>query len=223
MAPKDTSKPAYTAGELFGMMNDAGADAFYCETPSMLIAQISPGSSYFRSKVEGGIGLEILTLDWVSYARFSGPLSDTSTAGESARKAVVEKLGTSWGSTGLPDTVTLEELPAQPSKCLEWISITSEDLTDITSRTDGSVAFSVGAGGSDAPAGTGQLTFTASGKPVGVSFLTESGELGMFISLGNVPSDVLPEYGKDIDGKLVPGVVTNISPDEYEALVSGAG
>jgi hypothetical protein len=137
-APADTIAPtAVGVDEVVDDLNAAGSDGFACTIGDIVVAWDGT-DSLFRSMDTTGTGLEIVTVDMVSYARYVGSLDADASA---ARRAIVERLAGGWASWGQPDTITLEELPATPLQCLSWIGIEVSAITGAERGADGAVSF----------------------------------------------------------------------------------
>jgi hypothetical protein len=106
-----------TTDAVSALVDSASANGFDCRIGDVTVARLGTNSLY-RSVDANGQGLEILTVDWVSYARYTG---DIEMDASEERKAIVAELAGNWGSWGQPDTITLEELPVDPTGCLEWV------------------------------------------------------------------------------------------------------
>jgi hypothetical protein len=163
--------------------------------------------SYFASHTDSSShGLEILTLDGISYARFTGAVIDDASAGH---RTVRRKVGDQWATAGIPDTITLEELPASPSKCLEWVSIQTSDITDVRELHDGSWRF-------DVTTPEGQATGVVLDDELRIA-LNGDEYISVALSLDGV---LMPSV--TASGSRVPrGGVITLDQDEYSALVGG--
>lgn len=171
-----------------------------------------PGlDSYYAAMLEPGNGLEIVTFDGVSFARWQGPLPDDASQ---PRRDVAKKLNGAWGTWKQPDTITLEELPSSPSRCLDWVAPMT--FSDVTLQGDGSWAFIATTNTDDPEQVTGSAALD---KGVNSSFTVENTELTLldvsFIRPGDFPPATA---GKDGSRHPV-GPVVEITQDEYFALV----
>lgn len=198
-----TGKPA-TASDVIEKLNASGK--FFCESSGILIASFGDGDSFYRNAVDSsGRGLEEITLNMVSYARFTAPIPADST---SARKALLEKAGSSWVSAGIPDTIALEELPAQASKCLDFFGVDTSSIEEVVRRADGSLSFASG-------------ILTGSVNDAGLSLLDENSEIRLFIGLDALPTSTLPEFSSDASSKRTVSPVMEVSPEEFQTFVGG--
>ncbi len=207
--PSTTIRTPSDAGPLINALATDFA-AFSCHIGSITVASRATSSladSYFRSQTDDlGNGLEILTLDGISYARFTGPLLSGSSESHVSARRLVES---NWATAGIPDTITLEELPATPLGCLEWASIPQSAIIDVRKLTDGSTEFL---------AKTGDGTATGLLDPQQQALtVTLNGETLLHIDLTD-PLDAFPA----VSPPGVPaGSVVEIDQDTYQALVGG--
>lgn len=223
----ETTKPqpepsgtAVAASELAETIDAAADEGFNCKLGMVSIARKGTDSLY-RSVDDNGEGLEILTLDWVSYARYTGDLEMDASA---ERQAVVSKLAGGWGSWGQPDTITLEELPVSPTACLGWIGFDWALAAEVTETTEGGFTFTIVGGTeeenyfTEANGAQGKgVVEAAGGTPTKLTLTSGTGDLLAEIDLGG-------EAGRDA----IAGVSRNgkpehteISQEEYFALVGG--
>jgi len=205
-----------TAAQLPEITDAAGEDGFDCRIGSTTVARRA-GDSLYRSVDETGQGLEILTVDWVSYARYTGELE---TDASEERRAIVEKLHGNWGTWGQPDTITLEELPATPSGCLEWVGFDWANATNTRLDDPTTVRFDVTGDGyfsetyGDNVAGT--VTFNGTTADNMRLVAADGTEIAYILLGAEAGTQALGQAS--IGGK--PGYV-DISQEEYFALVGG--
>ena len=121
-------------------LDKAGENGFYCRIADSIVVSWFPGEtsddgamwdSFYANYVEDeDKGLEILTTDGVSYARWT---AGTEGIDDTGRRELIESLDGKWGTWGQPDTIALEELPSAPSGCLEWVSaVEYSDLSEVS-------------------------------------------------------------------------------------------
>ena len=215
--PASQPAAAPTATELAGLTDQAGEGGFDCRIGYTTVARRESDSLY-RSVDETGHGLEILTVEWISYARYTGELeSDASPE----RQAIVEKLQGNWGTWGQPDTITLEELPVTPGQCLEWVGFDWAGASDLRYTAENTVDFDVTGEGTYfaetyGDGVTGTVTFDAK-TPTRIRLVATDGTEIASIALGGDAGTQALEQAST-GGK--PGYV-DISQEEYFALVGG--
>jgi hypothetical protein len=137
----DNSKPS-NAEALLTALDAAGSKGFTCRLGDIVIAQQGSGDSwqsFYGSYIDGAQrGLEIVTINMVSYARWIGtPLDDA----KPAQVKLIKSLSGAWVTANQPDTILLEELPSTPSRCLEWVSIVADKIDSVRHATTGEWAF----------------------------------------------------------------------------------
>jgi hypothetical protein len=216
--PPTTIEPP-AAIDLIERLDEVGADAgFTCRMGDTTVSFIRPDGklpaldSRYSSLLEPGTGLEIVTLDMVSYARWQGA---TPKDASPARSAVLKKLNGAWGTWGQPDTITLEELPSSPSGCLEWVGPLT--FSDVTTQSDGSWAFIATAQGA-----TQQVTGSAALDQGAMSSFSVENQDGTLIDISFIRPPEFPPAVSAKDGSRRPvGAVVEVTQDEYFALVGG--
>jgi hypothetical protein len=200
------------AAEVAAEVDMAGEDGFACELGEITVARMAGGDSLWRSMSTEGDGLEIVTLEGVSYARWRGVLpADASRE----RRSVVAKLDGRWATWGQPDTILLEELPGTPLTCLEWVGIEWSGAS-VEAGADGAVTFSVmvpGASVAEAVEVRGEIE-QISGMP---SALVAGGDGWgeIRIALGEAAGKSAIEKAGEPDGAVT------VTQEEYFALVGG--
>lgn len=225
MAPETTAAttmaPSTTTALTFQAVTDAIIDApeFYCETGGLLWARQKDGASLYTSEVveNTGAGLQIYTTPgFVSYARFTAPVpADAS----SARRAMLEKAGSSWVTANIPDTILLEEMPATAPGCLSYLSAATEaSVSDVKKTASGVITFDVKL--DDGSTSKGQLNFNTDGSAKNLSLISEKATLDLFVVFGKLPAGVMPELIKDGEASR-PSPVITVSMEEYQTLVGG--
>lgn len=203
------------AAAIKGLVDDAAEDGFACRLGTVSVARAG-ADSLFSSFDEAGSGLQIVTLDWVSYARFTGSLDADASQ---ARRSVVNRLDGRWGTWGQPDTITLEELPVSPSACLEWVGLDLGNVTDVRLSNDGSVIVDLAVTDKDMVAVYGEMvavTFVFDDdSPRGLRVSDVDGTEIATITLGDSAS-------ASVFRALAPAEdAVTIDQDEYFALVGG--
>lgn len=214
-APQPATAP--TAMELADLIDQAGEEGFNCRIGYTTVARRA-GDSLYRSVDETGQGLEILTVEWISYARYTGELeSDASPE----RRGIVEKLQGNWGTWGQPDTITLEELPVTPTQCLEWVGFDWAGASNLRYTAENTVDFDIT--GDDTylaetygEGTTGTVDVDAK-TPTKIRLVAADGTEIASVTLGGDAGAQALEQSST-GGK--PGYV-DISQEEYFALVGG--
>lgn len=186
----------------------SSADVFTCTLGSTTIARSGTDSFYGSYLDDGTSGLEIVTLDFVSSARFVGPPpADASPQ----RARVLRTLGARWGSWGQPDTITLEELPVTVLGCLEWLAVDWRQATTVGVDAAGTVELR-------APTDTGsaRLEFTGSDGTYTRLLVYSDGATSTIDFSGD---DYLGRFGPPGQRTVAP--IVELTMDEYFALVGG--
>jgi hypothetical protein len=209
---------AVTTDAVTALIDSAAANGFDCRIGEVTVARLGTNSLY-RSVDTNGQGLEILTVNWVSYARYTGELEMDASA---ERVAIVDKLSGSWGSWGQPDTITLEELPIDPTDCLEWVGFDWALLTNPqATKTEITAAIST-----EGEAGANFTEYNGDGGRVHVDIenglatrlrLDAGGISIIDIRLGEKAA---ADIGVPAEGSGAPEHI-EISQEEYFALVGG--
>ena len=216
-----TMAPSTTTALTFQAVTDAIIDApeFYCETGGLLWARQKDGASLYSSEVveTTGAGLQIYTTpEYVSYARFTAPTPSDASA---ARRAMLEKAGTSWVTANIPDTILLEEMPATAPGCLSYLSEATEaSVSDVKKASSGVITFDVKL--TDGSTSKGQLNFNTDGSAKSISIISEKATLDLFVMFGKLPAGIIPELVKDAETSH-PSPVMTVSMEEYQTLVGG--
>lgn len=219
-APPPTTIEPPGSVDLLARVDEIAADTgFTCRMGDTTVSffpndSTNPGlDSHYAAMLKPGTGLEIATFDGVSFARWQGaPPSDAS----EPRRAIVKKLNGAWGTWGQPDTITLEELPSSPSRCLGWVAPMA--FSDVTLQGDGSWAFIAMTTTDDPQQVTGSAALD---KGVNSSFTVEDAD-GQILDVSFIRPPDFPPTSSGKEGTRQPvGSVTQITQDEYFALVGG--
>lgn len=196
--------------ELTDRLREETAYSYTCSVGDVSVSTFRSGASYYRSETGDGEGLEILTVDGVSYARYTGETTDDS----QERDAVKKKLNGAWGTWGQPDTIALEELPYGAASCMEWASIDIEDV-DKAHNHMGKTYFEVVSGGDKA---TGAVVEDEDGRETVVI----TGPDGVLLEMTLRETD-RSSIAQDIDNTepTAPENSVTLTQEEYFALVGG--
>jgi hypothetical protein len=134
----EDATPAFT--ELLVSLDEDGmGSGFSCAGAGYLVGVEADGGVYWaisNSEPTPEV-VEILTQDGISYARVT-PGSEPAPVN---RSRVIERVGTSWGSWGEPDSILLEMTPAAPSACLGWEGVVEDTAAASVARTNGVAEF----------------------------------------------------------------------------------
>lgn len=207
-----------TTEELLELLDAHSGTGFACDLGSVRLAHFNGGDSWLLSATdEEGHGLEILTVDMVSYARFSGELD--ADASRARRAAVVGKLQGDWGSWGVPDTIMLEELPVSPSRCLEWVGLGASNIKQAARHKDGVISFAVTMDVADRQTVPAAGRFGRAAQGVEFAVIAADGTRIISVFPKGVPSGFTGLEAAA--GGLSAPDATAITQAEYEALVGG--
>lgn len=209
-----------SSAELVAALDAAAEDGFSCEIAGSTTVAWFPGDgdemydSLFASYVDGaGHGLEIVTIDGVSYARWTAGSDDGATndePGSPERRALIERLAGAWGSWGQPDTITLEELPTAPSGCMSWAAI--DRFENVMRDANGRWTFDATIAEHDGAAASGVME-TADGEIESFAVAGGAGGTDPLVTVGFERPAALPAT--------VPAGVVELTQDEYFTLVGG--
>jgi hypothetical protein len=213
------TEPVLSAESLDAELDKAGENGFYCRISDSAVVSWFPGNSEDESSMwdsfyanyveEDDRGLEILTTEGVSYARWTAGTEGIETA---ARRELIERLDGKWATWGQPDTIALEELPSSPSGCLEWISVTQ--YSDLREETPARWTLK-------AELNNGSTTSSADGyinidRDAIIDFVLKSSDVSAENDLINVM--YVRPASQPVDK---PEDAVNLTQDEYMMLVSG--
>lgn len=215
-----TSETSSNLPDIQQILEGSGENGFLCEISQNLKVSWFPSedgptegmwdsfyANYTSNTPEERSGLEILTIDGVSYARWLGSSDGIETP---QRRELVEKLDGQWATWGQPDTITLEELPSSAAECMDWTTV--ESYENVRQETEGQIEF-------DAVFQDGTETARAPGM-----ILLDNGVAREFdIKLERVSGENIkitfqrPEYFMSN----IPENPIEVTQDEYFALVGG--
>lgn len=212
--PAKDTKPSDTAS-LLAALDTAAADGFTCRIGNTIVVQDSTPegwNSFYASYIDSAArGLEIVTLDGVSYARWIGePLSDASPS----QVKLIKQLAGAWGTANQPDTILLEEIPSSASVCLDWAGVQRDAISAVRVQDNGSWSFQTSLLEPDDAlvTGTGSTT-SQNGLMTGLNIISNGD------SVLEITFELPVEFPEVTSRNRPQGLVEALSQNEYFALV----